>query len=156
MSCRRRAWPRLAAAPWVRHCGVPYVSITRLRLRDEAFLDEFMTDSLAAHAQAGAATGNLGLDLLVEAANTFWTKSTWTDRAAMRAFMASGEHAATMPKLRTWCDEAHVAHWEQQSAELPTWEEAHRQLLAVGRRSAVDHPTPAHESMDLPPPVLAD
>lgn len=76
------------------------------------------------------------------------------DRAAMRAFMTSGTHAQSMPKLREWCDEAHVAHWEQDSAELPPWEEAHRQLLAIGRCSAVDDPSPSHASRDLPPPVL--
>lgn len=55
-----------------------YVSITRLRIRDDAFLEEFMADSLASYAQAEAAAGNLGVDLLVEVANTFWTRSTWT------------------------------------------------------------------------------
>lgn len=131
-----------------------YVSITRLRIRDDAFLAQFMGDSLEIHTQATTAEGNLGADLLVEAENTFWTKSTWTDRSAMRAFMTSAKHAESMPKLRQWCDEAHVAHWEQEGAELPPWDEAHRQLLAIGRCSAVDHPSPAHASMDLPAPVL--
>lgn len=131
-----------------------YVSITRLRIRDDVYLEEFMADSMDIYGQAEAAAGNLGVDVLVEVANTFWTRSVWTDRAAMRGFMTSDKHAASMPDLRVWCDEAHVAHWEQEGAELPPWDEAHRQLLAVGRRSAVDNPTPAHESMDLPPPVV--
>jgi len=133
---------------------MPYVSITRLRIRDDAFLDEFMSDSLAIYEQATAAGGNLGADVLVEAANTFWTRSTWTDRSSMRAFMTSNRHAESMPKLRQWCDEAHVAHWEQETGELPPWDEAYRQLLAIGRCSAVDEPTPAHASLDLPPPIL--
>ncbi len=133
-----------------------YVSITRLRIRDVAFLEEFIADSFEAYGQADSAEGNLGVDLLVEAANTFWTRSTWTDRSAMRAYMTSGRHAEVMPKLRGWCDEAHVAHWEQESADLPPWDEAHRRLLAVGRTSAVEHPSPAHATLDLPPPVLPD
>ena len=52
----------------------------------------------------------------------------------------------------SWCDEAHVTHWEQESDELPTWTEAHRRLISEGRRSAVDHPTPAHTAMTIPPP----
>lgn len=130
------------------------MSITRLRICDAALLEEFMADSIAIFEQATGAEGNLGADVLVDVANTFWTKSTWTDRSAMRAFMTSDEHAASMPKLRLWCDEAHVAHWEQEGAEMPSWEEAHRQLLAIGRRSPVDRPTPAHDSIDLPAPVL--
>lgn len=133
---------------------MPYVSITRLRIRDMAFMEEFITDSFEVYGQADAAVGNLGVDVLVEGESTFWTRSTWTDRSAMRAFMTSGRHAESMPKLREWCDEAHVAHWEQEGSELPPWDEAHRQLLAIGRCSAVDRPSPAHASLDLPPPVV--
>ncbi len=133
---------------------MPYVSITRLRIRDDAFLEQFMADSVTIYGEASEASGNLGVDVLVEAANTFWTRSTWTDRSAMRAFITSGKHAESMPRLRAWCDEAHVAHWEQANGALPPWDEAYRQLLAIGRCSAVDQPTPAHTSLDLPPPVL--
>jgi hypothetical protein len=40
-------------------------------------------------------------------------------RGAMNGYRASGAHRATMPKLQHWCDEAAVAHWEQDAAALP-------------------------------------
>ncbi len=132
-----------------------FVSVTRLRVRSPEFLDAFIVDAIAADEQARAAPGNLGVEVLGEVTNAYWTKSVWVDRAAMRAFMTSGHHAETMPRLRGWCDEAHVAHWEQESDELPSWAEAHRRLVTEGRRSAVEHPSPAHESMDIPEPVTA-
>jgi hypothetical protein len=57
-----------------------------------------------------------------------------------------------MPKLMHWCDEAATAHYTQDSATLPTWTEAHRRLLAEGRKSKVRHPSPAHEAFEIPPP----
>jgi heme-degrading monooxygenase HmoA len=131
-----------------------FVSITRLRIRDDEFVEPFFMDAVASNEQASAAPGNLGVEVLGEASNTYWTKSVWVDRAAMRAFMTSGVHARVMPRLREWCDEAHVAHWEQESDELPSWPEAHRRLVAEGRASAVEHPTPAHRSRDIPAPQL--
>ena len=132
-----------------------FVSITRLRLRSSEFVEPFFLDAIAADEQARAAPGNLGVEILAEPHDVFWTKSIWTDRAAMRGFMTAGAHATTMPRLRDWCDEAHLVHWEQEAEELPTWSEAHRRLVIEGRRSAVEHPTAAHLSMDLPVPVDA-
>lgn len=133
---------------------MPFVSITRLRVRAPEFLEPFFSDAVAVDEQARAAPGNLAAEVLGEPTNAYWTKTMWVDRTAMRAFMISGRHAESMPRLRGWCDEAHVAHWEQESQELPSWAEAHRRLVSGGRRSAVEHPTAVHESMDIPAPAV--
>ena len=62
----------------------------------------------------------------------------------MRAFMTSGVHCAAMPKFLEWCDEATVTHWTQEGAEEPDWMEAHRRLLAEGRPSKINNPSPTH------------
>ena len=133
---------------------MPFVSITRLRVRAEEFVEPFFTDAVAADGQARSAQGNLGAEVLGDANDTYWTKTMWVNRAAMRVFVSAGGHRESMPRLRVWCDEAHVAHWEQAADELPSWTEAHRRLISEGRPSPVDHPTPAHESMDIPPPAV--
>jgi quinol monooxygenase YgiN len=63
--------------------------------------------------QARRANGNLAVSLLREADNTFWTRSLWTDEAAMKSFMVSDAHRSIVPKLLEWCDEASVARWTQ-------------------------------------------
>jgi quinol monooxygenase YgiN len=131
-----------------------FVSITRLRIRTPEFVDLFAAALPGVYAQAADAPGNLGMDLLADADDTFWTKTAWTDRAAMRSYMTTGSHGDVMPLLRDWCDEAHVAHWEQEGDELPTWEEAHRRLVAEGRVSAVAHPSPRQASRAVAPPVV--
>jgi len=131
-----------------------FVSITRLRIRTPEFVDLFAAALPGVYAQAADAPGNLGMDLLADADDTFWTKTAWTDRAAMRSYMTTGSHGDVMPLLRDWCDEAHVAHWEQEGDELPTWEEAHRRLVAKGRVSAVAHPSPRQASRAVAPPVV--
>jgi len=133
---------------------MPYVSITRLRIRSEEFARGFNARVPVVHVQASEAPGCLAVDLLADAHHTYWTKSVWVDRAAMRAYVTGGAHGEVMPELRTWCDEAHVAHWEQQAVDLPDWNEAYRRLVAEGRNSAVAHPSPGHAARDLAPPEV--
>lgn len=133
---------------------MPFVSITRLRLRGSAFLAPFAVAVDAAYAQVEEADGRLAHDLLADAHDTFWTRTVWTDRTAMRAYMTSGAHGTHMPDLREWCDEAHVVHWEQDSDELPNWAEAHRRLVADGRTSALAHPSPDHAARTVAAPVV--
>ena len=133
---------------------MPYVSITRLRIRSDAFVEEFNAQVPVVYAQASEAPGCLAVDLLADAHHTFWTKSVWVDRAATRAYVTAGAHGDVMAELRNWCDEAHVAHWEQQSVELPSWDVAHSRLVAEGRNSAVTHPSPGHAARDLAPPEV--
>jgi hypothetical protein len=47
------------------------IVVTRLRLRDPAFLDEFFASAVAAAEQAENSEGNLGADVLAEANNTY-------------------------------------------------------------------------------------
>jgi len=82
----------------------------------------------------------------------YWTRSLWRDAASMRSFMTSGAHQHAMPKLLDWCDEAALVHWDQDTAALPEWDEGHRRLVTHGRRSKVRHPSPAHDTLDYPPP----
>ena len=70
----------------------------------------------------------------------------------MRAYMSSGAHKPAMRKLVGWCDEASVVHWEQESAELPSWTEVHRRMQADGRASHVAHPSVAHRAFRIEPP----
>jgi hypothetical protein len=133
---------------------MPFVSITRLRIRGDEQLDTFNVVLPAVFGQATGAPGQLAMDLLAEPDNTFWTRTVWTDRAAMRAYMTSGPHGDVMPDLRERCDEAHVAHWEQDTEELPTWDGAYWRLIGEGRDSAVAHPSPDHEARTLVHPVV--
>jgi len=71
----------------------------------------------------------------------------------MKAFMSAGAHGTVMRKLLDWCDEAALAHWTQESATLPTWEEGHRRLQKEGRRSKVHHPSAAHTAYVIPAPT---
>ena len=130
------------------------ISVTRLRVRAFRYLPSFIFYSLLSARQAKHATGNLGTGLLREARRTFWTRTAWQDEAAMRAFMMAGAHRRVMPKLLDWCDEASVVHWTQDSPELPDWHEAHRRIIAEGRRSKVRYPSPAHLAYEIAEPKL--
>jgi len=131
---------------------MPSVSITRLRVRRWRYLPLFIVWALRSSRQARQAPGNLGVWLLNDANNAFWTKTLWQDDAAMRTFMLSNPHKAAMPKLLEWCDEASLVRWSQADATPPPWGEAHRRLQLEGRQSKVNHPSEAHRTLKFPAP----
>jgi hypothetical protein len=129
------------------------ISITRLRVRRWWYLPQFFLDSFRSAKQAAAAEGNLHVALLRDRHLTFWTSTSWTNEAAMKAFMHAQPHGPVMRKLLDWCDEASLVHWTQDGADPPPWDEAHRRLQAEGRPSKVRYPTPAHSSLQFPRPT---
>ena len=131
---------------------MPLVSVTRLRVRLWRYLPAFLTQSFRALRQAKRADGNLAASVLRDADFAFWTRTVWTEEAAMRSFVHSGAHHQVMLQLPRWCDEAALVHWEQDGPEPPPWQEAHRRLWQQGRRSRVDYPSEAHRRFDIPAP----
>jgi quinol monooxygenase YgiN len=131
---------------------VTSVSVTRLRVRKWRYLPAFILWSVRSAAQARRAPGNLAVSLLRDRNNAFWTRTTWKDDAAIKAFMMSEPHRSAMPKLLEWCDEASLVRWSQLDGALPSWAEAHRRLQLEGRPSKVNHPTEAHRALTFPPP----
>src|SRR5258708_5108602 len=80
--------PRAGAGP--EEVAMPVIVVTRLRLRDPAFFDEFFASAVAVVEQAQATEGNLSADVLAEANNTYWTRTAWQGRAAMGSFVGAG------------------------------------------------------------------
>lgn len=131
---------------------MPFVSITRLRIRSARFLPRFAWMTLRSRAQLRRAAGFSGGALLADRGLTFWTMTAWDGPESMRAYMTSGPHRAAMPLLMDWCDEASVVHWTQGADALPTWAEADGRMRAEGRPSKVRHPSAAHAAMGFGPP----
>ena len=131
---------------------MPFVSITRLRVRSWRYLPAFLFQALRAARQASAAAGSLAVSTLRDADLAFWTRTVWSDEAAMRSFMTSGVHRRVMPRLLKWCDEASVVHWIQDARDPPSWSESHRRMQQEGRRSKVNHPSEAHRRFEIPRP----
>jgi hypothetical protein len=131
---------------------MPFVSITRLRVRSFRYLPVFLIGAFRSARQAKNAPGNLAVSLLSDSNFTFWTRTLWSDELSMRAFMLAGAHHSIMPRLLQWCDEAAVAHWLQESPEPPSWQEVYRRLQREGRASKVDHPSAAQQCFEIPPP----
>jgi len=131
---------------------MPVVSVTRLRVRSLFFLPAFILTSIRISKQAQTAEGNLGVKLLRDKRNAFWTCTCWNSEESMKAFMLDGAHGLAMRKLLNWCDEAALAHWSQETEEMPTWADAHRNLLRRGRTSKVHHPSAAQKAFRIDPP----
>jgi hypothetical protein len=131
---------------------MPFISLTRLRVRSWWYLPQFVWQALKTGRQAERSNGFVGGKLLREAKNTFWTVTAWEDEAAMRAYRNAGAHRVVMPRLLEWCDEASVAHWNQDAQDIPNWQELHRRMVDTGRPSKVNHPSPAQVSNQIVAP----
>ncbi len=134
---------------------MPVIVVTRLRLRDPAFLDEFFTAAVAVVEQAKNSDGCLGADVLADASNVYWTLTAWQERGPMQAFVGSEPHLSTMAHIDDWCDEATFADWEQSSPGLPDWQACYRRLIADGQSASLTHATDAHQTLAFPAPVEA-
>ncbi len=126
-----------------------FVSVTRLRLRSILFLPRFIWLNGLVVRQIVKSPGFREGKLLVDAHLTLWTITSWDSEGQMRAYRDDGAHRAVMPKLAAWCDEASVAKFADQ-ADLPTWEEAHAQIVSNGRASRVRNPSPNHAARKFP------
>jgi heme-degrading monooxygenase HmoA len=133
---------------------MPFIAVTRLRVRDAAFRDEFLAASFECAAQAEGAPGHLDADYLADADDAFWTVTAWASEQAMRDYVRSAPHRDAMPRLRQWCDEATTVSWEQATALLPGWDDAHGRITTAGRVSRVDEPSEAHADRAFPVPVV--
>jgi heme-degrading monooxygenase HmoA len=131
---------------------MPFVSITRLRVRRWRHLPQFLFQSIRAARQAKRAPGSLSVSALRDADRAFWTRTVWRDETAMRSFMQSGVHRRLMARLPEWCDEAAVGHWVQGGEEPPSWPEAYRRLQQEGRRSRISYPSEAQRRFEIPEP----
>jgi hypothetical protein len=131
---------------------MPFVSVTRLRVRALRFVPAFIVYALRSSQQARTSTGFLGGALMRDNWKAFWTVTVWRDAKAMEVYRISGIHRVAMGKLLNWCDEASVAHWTQDSADVPGWPEAWNRMVTAGRASKVNHPSEAHLAFRVPEP----
>jgi hypothetical protein len=132
---------------------MPFVSVTRLRVRSWRYLPGFLFDALLSARQAARTQGNLAVKLLRDVNNTWWTSTCWNAETSMRNFMVAKPHGPAMRKLLEWCDEAALVHWSQPERALPSWAEAHRRMQVEGRTSKVLHPSPDHLAFRIAAPV---
>jgi heme-degrading monooxygenase HmoA len=121
-----------------------FVSLTRLRVRSIFSMVPFLFMTERAVTQIIRSPGFLGGRILVDRRRTFWTATIWESEAAMKGYRGSGAHREAMPKLAGWCDEAAIAHWSQESPEIPDWRELWQRLSQNPRMSAVKRPSEAH------------
>jgi hypothetical protein len=133
---------------------MPFISITRLRIRSIRFLPAFTVHTLRSRNQVRRAPGFQGGSLLLDRRWAFWTMTAWDRQDSMRRYMTAGAHRVAMPRLLDWCDEASVVHWTQPETALPSWAEADRRMRESGRPSKVRHPSPQHSTLTYLTPRL--
>lgn len=121
------------------------MSITRQHLRRRRLFPAFVWHTWHSLRQLRSAPGLLSGWLAGgPGAVGHWTITLWTGVDALRAYRGAGAHAAAMPHLRDWCDEAAVAHWTKERAAPPSLAAVAAGLRSHGRTSPLRRPSAAH------------
>ncbi len=126
------------------------VVATRMKVRKVRYLPRFLQGSLAAARQGQRTPGFLDGRLRAERDGTFWTLTLWESGRDMTGFRDSGIHAVLTRHLADWASEAAFGVWSTDSAELPAWDRASRQLAAHPRFPPFDAPAPAPRNRQAP------
>jgi quinol monooxygenase YgiN len=106
-----------------------YISITGLRIERLWNLPTFWAHATRSMAQARAAAGNISAEART-IGGVHHTLSVWTDRDAMRAYLATGPHREAMrvfPRIATGMVAGYFA------PHAPDWSEVHAIWLERGR-----------------------
>lgn len=130
---------------------MPFVSVTRLRVKSIFYLIPFMRANEASVKELKASFGLLEGKELIDKNLTFWTMTIWEDEASMKTFRGSLAHRNAMQKLPNWCNEASYHHWIQEDNGCPTWNKASEKLFKEGKLSKVRNPSKAQAANEFPP-----
>ena len=130
-----------------------FIVITRFRLSDDRHRDYLFEAAVAVFAQATGSFGNLGTEVLPDANDVFWTRTAWSDRESVVAFMTTEPDRRAMGHISEWCNEATYVEWTQENSMFPEWRLAYDRLVEEGRVTPLPHPSDSHETRSFPPPV---
>lgn len=142
----------LTLKPTQTEAQLVFVSVTRLRVRSLLYLPAFLWNVGLTVRQIVNTPGFLGGQLLRDANQTYWTLTAWEAQAAMKIYRNSGAHRNVMPHIQDWCDEASIAHWQQQDSNFPSWAEIHHRLVTTGYLTKLSKPSLAHLERRIPEP----
>ena len=129
---------------------MPFVSVTRLRVKSIFFLIPFMRANEASVKELKASRGLLKGKELIDKQLTFWTITIWENEESMKGFRGSSSHRIAMQQLPKWCNEASYHHWVQEDDEFPSWNTISEKLFSEGRLSKVRNPSKAQVENRFP------
>jgi heme-degrading monooxygenase HmoA len=130
---------------------MPFISVTRLRVKSLFFLFSFMRANEASVKELKSSTGLLMGKELIDKKLTFWTITLWEDEESMKRFRGSLSHRNAMQNLPKWCSEASYHHWVQEENECPNWTTILDKLYSEGKLSKVRNPSYEQITNQFPP-----
>ena len=110
------------------------VQVSRLELRRARDVPGFLVAALRIRRATLRAPGSNGLSLrAAPLSRTFWTLSSWEDRAGLSAFVRSDEHRAVMERYRDSMAGSRFHTWVVDGATEgpPSWGDALERLEGV-------------------------
>jgi len=130
---------------------MPFVSITRLRLKSIIYLFSFFRSNDASVKTLKNSKGLIHAKENPDKNLIFWTLSMWDNEESMRQFRNSNAHKNAMKQISKWCNEASYHHWVQDENSLPNWQSASKKLFEQGTLTKLKNPSKSQSSNQFPP-----
>jgi hypothetical protein len=125
-------------------------SCTRLRLKDPALPDEFLTDAVAAIEQAQKSEGNLGADALADGNNAWWSVSSWQARGPMQALWTASRTGASRRGWTITATRRPSSTGSRTARICRTGRRGWRHITADGQVAELTQPSAANQTRDFP------
>lgn len=130
---------------------MPFLAITRLKLKSVRQVPAFLRANEPSFQQAMASEGFMGGKALLDFSASAWTQTLWRDADCIRRFYLQGEHRQLMIQLNEFACEASTCSMEFAESRLPSWWQASRILQAKAHYSqALKTPSPHHQRQHIP------
>jgi hypothetical protein len=130
---------------------MPFLSVTRLRLKSRLMTPRFMKAIQPTYDQLMASQGYIKGKTLLDFSGGAWTMTLWEDQASMQRFYQSGAHRELMKSLAEFSCEAAVRSAPVDSDRLISWREAGRFMNRGARfNPGVKEPTANHMARHIP------
>ena len=113
--------------------------VSRLELTHARDVPGFLIAALRIRRATLNAPGAVGLSLrAAPLSRTFWTLSSWSDRAAITAFVTSDVHTTVMNRYRDKMAGSHFHTWTETepTRRRPDWEDAMQRYASTVDRTA--------------------
>ncbi len=131
---------------------MPYLSITRLKLKSLYYLVPFSIHTEQIVSQIRASPGFLQGKLLGTLDLSMRTATLWASAAEMRSFHQQGAHRQVMGKLDAWSSEAAAGHQVVTGDTFPSWGEMNQWLRTTGNFFPLSQPSQHHRDRIIPTP----
>jgi hypothetical protein len=131
---------------------MPYLSMTRLKLRSPRYLPSFLIYNSQIVEEIRVSHGFLKGKQSATLNLSMWTATLWNSYVDLQRFYRTGSHAKVMSQIDMWSSEAASGNREVYSLDIPSWQSIGLFLTESGHFLNLKNPSHKHQERTIQAP----